>query len=66
VNAWVIESGPFAGRLMHLLTSSELIALPPGTSLICIDGSTVVTGEDEIDDDTRYGFTAFGLLDPQL
>lgn len=44
-----------------LLTPAEIEALPDGTVLGCIDGSTATKGADEIDTDVRFGHTAFGV-----
>lgn len=45
---------------LKLLTPSQLKTKPKGTVLYTISGFRVVVGEDEIDDDTRYGFLAYG------
>ena len=50
------------GRMIRLLTQSELDALPNGTEVICIDGNTLVKGKEYLDEDTRFGFLAYGLL----
>lgn len=49
---------------LYLLTPSEFEQLPDGVVLTCIDDSTVVKGKDHIDDDTRFGYLAFGIIDP--
>lgn len=54
------------GRVIHLVRPHELKALPSGTILIAIDGEQVVKGLDMIDDDTRGGFLAYGVLDPAI
>lgn len=50
------------GRTIMLITPEELKRTPSGTSLICIDGREAVVGKDHIDDDTRFGYLAFGHL----
>lgn len=44
-----------------LMTPNELAQLPDGTELVCINGQTVVKGIDNIDDDTRGGYLAYGV-----
>ena len=51
------------GRSLALLMPKELEALPDGARLVCIDGTEVVKGQDKIDDDTRGGYLAYGVLD---
>lgn len=51
---------------LWLLTPAELEMVPDGTVLVCISGERVVKGVDEIDDDTRGGYIAYGLLGSQL
>jgi hypothetical protein len=45
-----------------LITPEQLAALPDGEVLTCIDGTTAVKGPDEIDDDTRGGHLAYGVV----
>lgn len=47
---------------VDLIQPEHLEALPDGTQLFCLDGSTVIKGKDVIDPDTRYGFLAYGFL----
>ncbi len=49
------------GKILCLLTPDELAKYPDGTSFECIDGTFAVKGRDYIDDDTRYGYLAYGL-----
>lgn len=49
------------GVIIELLEPSELAALPDGSEVISIFGEKKVTGQDEIDMDTRAGFTAWGV-----
>jgi hypothetical protein len=51
---------------LWLLTPDEFDFIPDGTKLVCINGKTAVKGRDRIDQDTRGGFLAWGLLDSQL
>lgn len=51
------------GRKFNLVTPREFHALKDGTQLLCIDGKTYTKGKDEIDEDTRGGYMAFGLED---
>lgn len=46
---------------LWLLTPAELKEMPEGTVLHGIMGDTATVGTDEIDDDTRFGVTAWGL-----
>ncbi|OPH61839.1 hypothetical protein BC351_00945 [Paenibacillus ferrarius] len=39
-----------------------LRCLPEGTVLRCLSGRECVVGTDEIDNDVRYGLTAFSLI----
>lgn len=49
---------------LWLLTKNEFSQLPDGTELTCIDGTTAVKGQDNIDMDTRYNHIAYGVVDP--
>jgi Uma2 family endonuclease len=49
---------------LYLLTPEEFEQLPDGIELICISGETVIKGKDHIDDDTRAGRLAYGIVDP--
>ncbi len=59
------------GRTINLLTPRQYEILSLGTELICINGKTYIKSLDSnnpesknyIDDETRYGRLAFGLLD---
>lgn len=51
---------------LWLLTPEELAEMPTGTELVCINGNRYIVGVDDIDDDTRGGYIAFGLLGSQL
>ena len=50
------------GRVIHLLTPEEFTQLSDGTEVISITGDIKIKGKDYIDDDTRRGYLAFGLL----
>ena len=58
MNDWQLDDG----RVIRLLTQSELDALPEGTEVICIDGTKLIKGKDYLDNDTRFGYLAYGLL----
>lgn len=60
-NPWSRTDDP-----LWLLTPAELKLIPKGTTLYCINSETVVVGTDRIDDDTRFGLLAYGLLESQL
>lgn len=47
-----------------LFTIAECELLPDGFELDCINGKKYVKGRDYIDMDTRFGMTAFGVIDP--
>jgi hypothetical protein len=47
-----------------LLTPSQLELIPIGTQLSCIDRLNYVKGKDYLDNDTRFGYTAYGIIDP--
>ena len=51
---------------LWLLTPDELAIVPDGTVLVSISGTTATKGVDYIDDDTRAGLLAYGLLSSQL
>jgi hypothetical protein len=57
---WSKESG------LYLFTIEEFNQLPDGIELESISGSTkyYVKGTDKIDQDTRFGYLAFGVKDP--
>ena len=60
---WTIEDeGEMKGKKISLITPHELALLPSGTVLYSIQGEKVVVGESKIDDDTRFGFIAYGTL----
>jgi hypothetical protein len=59
---WDIDIGPHRGRRMTLVTPEEFKALPNGTVLVCINGDEFIKGRDTIDQDTRFGHLAFGVL----
>ena len=49
---------------LWLFTPAEYAMLPNGFVLTCIDGKEYTKGVDYIDDDTRAGCLAFGVIDP--
>ena len=56
-NTWKLDNGD----KIDLLTIPELNALPDGTVVTCISGDKFTKGKDYLDDDTHFGYTAFGL-----
>jgi hypothetical protein len=50
---------------LYLITPDELKLLPDGFVLGCIDGHEHIIGKDVIDDDTRGGYLAYGIRDPE-
>jgi hypothetical protein len=51
---------------LWLLTPMELEVTPPGTVVTSILGDTKTVGVDEIDTETRFGYTAYGLYSTQF
>jgi hypothetical protein len=49
---------------LFLFTPEELNKIPDGTVVSCIDGRDYVKGTDILDDDIRFGYTAYGVKDP--
>ena len=52
-------------KAIWLLTPEEFAALPDGTVMTDIDGEKATKGTDEIDNDTRFGHLAYGLVKGQ-
>ena len=52
-------------KTLWLLTPDEFVALPDGAVLTAIDGEKATKGIDEIDNDTRFGHLAYGLVNGQ-
>lgn len=50
------------GSQMELIQLDELKNYPDGTTFKCINGSLVTKGKDYIDDDTRGGYIAYGII----
>lgn len=59
-NPWSLDEEHPDGTLW-LLTPEEWDDLPNGITVECIDGNQYTKGKDEIDDDTRFGYLAYGL-----
>jgi hypothetical protein len=55
-----------AEEILWLLTPFELEAIPKGTVLTSIIGTKAIVGDDYIDTDTHFGYTAFGLTEDQF
>lgn len=49
---------------LWLFTQAELDQLPEGTQVWSIMGTPRRVGIDDLDGDTRYGYTAWGVRDP--
>lgn len=63
MSIWIIDNNAkYDGRTIRLLTPSELKSQPAGTVLVSILGEERIVGKDYFDDDTRYGYTAWGTL----
>ena len=60
----IIAHKPYAheGEIIELLTPAEFAALPDGTLVVSISGEEKVKGRDAVDQDTRAGRLAWGLL----
>lgn len=57
-NDWTLDDG----RIISLVTPAELQYLANGTPLYSIMGEKVIVGVDEIDQDTRFGYLAYGQM----
>lgn len=63
-DSWIAST--LKGKKIKLLTPEQFSQLPPGTKVVTIAGEEKIVGKDELDDDTRFGYLAFGLLiEPQ-
>lgn len=49
---------------LWLFTLSEFEQLPNGFEVTSIGGEKKIKGKDYIDDDTRFGYMAYGVIDP--
>jgi hypothetical protein len=49
---------------LALFTPEEYEQLPDGTELYSIGGKKLIKGKDYIDQDTRFGYLAVGVVDP--
>lgn len=50
---------------LWLLTEAEFSQIPNGTELVCFTGERKIKGRDHIDDDTRFGYLAWGIESPE-
>lgn len=73
VIAWLpaskVNNNPWSHKekdKLYLLTLTEFDRLPDGVTVHCINGASKVKGLDYIDNDTRAGMMAYGLLESQL
>lgn len=55
---WTLDDG----TRLRLITPEDYLSLPEGTALRSILGETVIIGTDYIDNDTRGGYLAYGLV----
>ncbi len=53
---------PHCGKDISLLSVEEFTRLPDGTRVVSIFGEEKIKGRDYIDNDTRGGRLAYGLL----
>jgi hypothetical protein len=51
--------------IIYLITPDQLQELPIGTVLYNIFGEKHTKGFDRIDDDTRFGYLAYGFLEDE-
>ena len=51
---------------LWLLTPEEFNTVPDGEVLTSINGRKVTVGQDKIDQDTRFGYIAFGFLESEF
>ena len=49
---------------LWLFTPKELDSLPDGTELETISGNKEIKGVNELDYETRFGHTAYGIRNP--
>lgn len=50
---------------LWLFTPEEYNQLPDGIDLESINGKSYTKGKDYIDDDTRFGYLAYGIRSPK-
>jgi len=49
---------------LWLFTPEEFHKLPDGIELVSINGNKAIKGKDYIDQDTRFGYLAYGVMFP--
>jgi len=49
---------------LYLLTLEEYNQLPDGVELTSIGNNRLIKGRDVIDTDQRWGYLAYGIVDP--
>ena len=61
----IIEGEPLfeGGEKVWLITPEQFVQLPDGTELTSIRGEKKIKGKDDIDQDIRFGYLAFGFLE---
>lgn len=55
---------PWDENGLWLFTPDELKLIPDGTELTSISGDLCTKGLDYLDDDVRFGHTAYGIKNP--
>lgn len=55
------EPTKWEGRWISLLTPEQLERMPEGTRLVTINGQERIVGKDNIDNDIRFGYLAYGI-----
>ena len=55
------ESSEKPKEKVWLITPEQFQQLPDGTELTSISGEKKVKGQDKVDQDTRFGYLAFGF-----
>jgi hypothetical protein len=63
-NSW--DGDDAKGEVLWLITPAEFEKLPDGAKLKCINGDYAIKGVHDIDDDTRFGLMAYGLVEYTL
>lgn len=63
---WEVNKGQPDSFEILLLTKPQFDTIPDGFELIDIMGVRAVKGKDYIDDDTRFGYLAYGIKMPLI
>ena len=51
----------YEGVTIQLITPEEFAKLPDGTKVVSIHGEEKIKGTDEVDQDIRFGYLAWGF-----